>query len=209
MEQNIQYGTPAHAQKILEGLEILYPDAGCALNHLSALELLIAVILSAQCTDVRVNIVTKDLFKKYRSAADYANVSQEELEADIHSTGFYHNKAKNIRECCKILVEKYGGEVPDSMDELVQLPGVGRKTANCVLGTFWGIADGVVVDTHVLRLAQRMGLSEETTPEKVEQDLMRIVPRDKWVKISHQLILHGRNVCMARNPQCEKCLFND
>ena len=209
MEQNIQYGTPAHAQKILEGLEILYPDAGCALNHLSALELLIAVILSAQCTDVRVNIVTKDLFKKYRCAADYANASQEELEADIHSTGFYHNKAKNIRECCKILVEKYGGEVPDSMDELVQLPGVGRKTANCVLGTFWGIADGVVVDTHVLRLAQRMGLSEETTPEKVEQDLMRIVPQDKWVKISHQLILHGRNVCMARNPQCEKCLFND
>jgi endonuclease-3 len=209
MEQNIQYGTPAHAQKILEGLEILYPDAGCALNHLSALQLLIAVILSAQCTDVRVNIVTKDLFKKYRTAADYANASQEELEADIHSTGFYHNKAKNIRECCKILVEKYGGEVPDSMDELVRLPGVGRKTANCVLGTFWGIADGVVVDTHVLRLAQRMGLSEETTPEKVEQDLMRIVPQDKWVKISHQLILHGRNVCMARNPQCEKCLFND
>lgn len=209
MEQNIQYGTPAHAQKILEGLEILYPDAGCALNHLSALQLLIAVILSAQCTDVRVNIVTKDLFKKYRCAADYANASQEELEADIHSTGFYHNKAKNIRECCRILVEKYGGEVPDSMDELVQLPGVGRKTANCVLGTFWGIADGVVVDTHVLRLAQRMGLSEETTPEKVEQDLMRIVPQDKWVKISHQLILHGRNVCMARNPQCEKCLFND
>ncbi|MCR5163073.1 MAG: endonuclease III [Thermoguttaceae bacterium] len=209
MEQNIQYGTPAHAQKILEGLEILYPDAGCALNHLSALQLLVAVILSAQCTDVRVNIVTKDLFKKYRCAADYANASQEELEADIHSTGFYHNKAKNIRECCRILVEKYGGEVPDSMDELVQLPGVGRKTANCVLGTFWGIADGVVVDTHVLRLAQRMGLSEETTPEKVEQDLMRIVPQDKWVKISHQLILHGRNVCMARNPQCEKCLFND
>lgn len=209
MEQNIQYGTPAHAQKILEGLEILYPDAGCALNHLSALQLLIAVILSAQCTDVRVNIVTKDLFKKYRSAADYANASQEELEADIHSTGFYHNKAKNIRECCRILVEKYGGEVPDSMDELVRLPGVGRKTANCVLGTFWGIADGVVVDTHVLRLAQRMGLSEETTPEKVERDLMRIVPQDKWVKISHQLILHGRNVCMARNPQCEKCLFND
>ncbi|MBQ9456802.1 MAG: endonuclease III [Thermoguttaceae bacterium] len=209
MEQNIQYGTPAHAQKILEGLEILYPDAGCALNHLSALQLLIAVILSAQCTDVRVNIVTKDLFKKYRSAADYANASQEELEADIHSTGFYHNKAKNIRECCRILVEKYGGEVPDSMDELVRLPGVGRKTANCVLGTFWGIADGVVVDTHVLRLAQRMGLSEETTPEKVEQDLMRIVPQDKWVKISHQLILHGRNVCMARNPQCEKCLYND
>lgn len=209
MEQNIQYGTPSHAQKILEGLEILYPDAGCALNHLSALQLLIAVILSAQCTDVRVNIVTKDLFKKYRSAADYANASQEELEADIHSTGFYHNKAKNIRECCRILVEKYGGEVPDSMDELVRLPGVGRKTANCVLGTFWGIADGVVVDTHVLRLAQRMGLSEETTPEKVERDLMRIVPRDKWVKISHQMILHGRNVCMARNPQCEKCLFND
>lgn len=209
MEQNIQYGTPAHAQKILEGLEILYPDAGCALNHLSALQLLVAVILSAQCTDVRVNIVTKDLFKKYRCAADYANASQEELEADIHSTGFYHNKAKNIRECCRILVEKYGGEVPDSMDELVQLPGVGRKTANCVLGTFWGIADGVVVDTHVLRLAQRMGLSEETTPEKVERDLMRIVPQDKWVKISHQLILHGRNVCMARNPQCDKCLFND
>jgi len=209
MEQKIQYGTPPHAEKILEGLEILYPDAGCALHHRSALELLISVILSAQCTDVRVNIVTKDLFKKYCSAADFANATQEELEAAIHSTGFYHNKAKNIRECCKILVEKFGGEVPETMEDLVQLPGVGRKTANCVLGTFWGIADGVVVDTHVLRLAQRMGLSTETTPEKVEQDLMRIVPREKWVKVSHQLILHGRNVCMARNPQCEKCIFND
>ena len=132
-----------------------------------------------------------------------------ELENDIHSTGFYRNKAKNIRECCRILDEKFGGEVPDSMEELVQLPGVGRKTANCVLGTFFNIADGVVVDTHVLRLAQRLGLSNETTPEKIEQDLMSIVPREKWVRISHQLILLGRNICAARAPKCEKCPFQE
>lgn len=208
MEQKIKYGTPEHALEICEGLERLYPDADCALNFRTALEMLIAVMLSAQCTDARVNIVTKTLFQKYRSAADFASVSQEELEKDIHSTGFYHNKAKNIRACCRILEEQFGGEVPADMETLVNLPGVGRKTANCVLGTYYGITDGVVVDTHVLRLSQRLGLSEETTPEKVEADLMRIVPREKWVKISHQLVLLGRNVCMARNPKCETCIFN-
>lgn len=208
METNLKYGTAAHAEKICAGLDVLYPEANCALNYRNALELLIAVILSAQCTDVRVNIVTKTLFQKYRSAADFARVSQEELEADIHSTGFYRNKARNIRECCRILDEKFNGEVPPVLEELVQLPGVGRKTANCVLGTHFGLAEGVVVDTHVLRLAQRLGLSENSTPEKVEEDLMRLVPRERWVKISHQLILHGRNVCMARNPKCEGCIFN-
>lgn len=202
------YGSAAHAQKVCECLDTLYPEPGCALHFRNPLELLVAVILSAQCTDARVNIVTQSLFQKYQSAADYANVSQEELEHDIHSTGFYRNKAKNIRECCRILTEKFNGEVPVSMEELVQLPGVGRKTANCVLGTFYGIAEGVVVDTHVLRLSQRLGLSEETTPEKVEQDLMRIVPQDRWVKISHQLILFGRNICTARNPKCAECPFN-
>lgn len=208
MEQNIQYGTAEHARCVCVGLDLLYPDAGCALHFSSALELLVAVILSAQCTDVRVNIVTKTLFQKYRTASDFASASQEELEDDIHSTGFYHNKAKNIRECCRILDEKYGGSVPQEMDALVSLPGVGRKTANCVLGTFYGIADGVVVDTHVLRLSHRLGLSNAVTPEKVEADLMRIVPREKWVKISHQLILLGRSLCTARSPKCENCLFN-
>ncbi|MDO4425292.1 MAG: endonuclease III [Planctomycetia bacterium] len=209
MDAKIQYGTPEHALEVCGILDALYPEPGCALKHQNALELLVAVILSAQCTDARVNIVTESLFKKYRTAADYANVSQEELENDIHSTGFYRNKAKNIRECCRILDEKFGGEVPDSMEELVQLPGVGRKTANCVLGTFFNIADGVVVDTHVLRRAQRLGLSNETTPEKIEQDLMSIVPREKWVRISHQLILLGRNICAARAPKCEKCPFQE
>lgn len=208
MDSNIQYGTAAHARQICAGLDLLYPDASCELIHQSALQILISVILSAQCTDARVNLVTKSLFQKYRTAADFANSTQEELEEAIHSTGFYHNKAKNIRACCRILVEKFNGEVPSTMEELLPLPGVGRKTANCVLGTFFNIADGVVVDTHVLRLSQRLGLSQETTPEKVEQDLMRIVPQDRWVKISHQLILHGRQVCMARNPKCGECLFN-
>lgn len=209
MDAKIQYGTPEHAQAVCEILDGLYPAPECALKHKNALEILVAVILSAQCTDARVNIVTDSLFKKYRTAADYANVSQEELEKDIHSTGFYRNKAKNIRECCRILDEKFGGMVPDSMEELVLLPGVGRKTANCVLGTFFNIADGVVVDTHVLRLAQRLGLSNANTPEKIEQDLMRIVPRERWVRISHQLILLGRNICTARAPKCETCPFRE
>ncbi len=209
MDAKIQYGTPEHAAAVLGILDGLYPNPECALTHKNALELLVAVMLSAQCTDARVNIVTKSLFEKYRTAADYANVSQEELENDIRSTGFYRNKAKNIRECCRILDEKFDGGVPDSMEELVQLPGVGRKTANCVLGVFFNIADGVVVDTHVLRLAQRLGLSTEKTPEKIERDLMQIIPRERWVRISHQLILLGRNICTARAPKCEKCPFQE
>ena len=200
----------ARISEVLARLDEAYgTDVRCYLTHVDAWQLLIAVILSAQCTDARVNMVTPALFEAYPTPEAMGNADVKDVERLIHSVGFYHNKAKNLVECSRVIAEEYGGVVPKDIEELVKLPGVGRKTANCVLGTFWGIADGVVVDTHVLRLAQRMGLSEETTPEKVEQDLMRIVPQDKWVKISHQLILHGRNVCMARNPQCEKCLFND
>ncbi|MDO4585210.1 MAG: endonuclease III [Planctomycetia bacterium] len=201
----MKYGTKNHAKKVCDELERLYPDAGCSLEHYTPLELLVATILSAQCTDARVNLVTPALFQKYPTAEDYALVSQEELENDIRSTGFYHNKAKNIRACCKILAEQYGGEVPPDMEVLVTLPGVGRKTANCVLGAAYGIAEGIVVDTHVQRLSQRIGLTHSTTPEKIEADLIQIVPQNLWIKLSHQLILHGRNVCPARKPRCEQC----
>lgn len=201
-----KYATSAHVQRVITMLDARFPDATCALNWKNPLELLIATILSAQCTDARVNIVVQSLFQKYRTAADYANVPLAELEDDIRSTGFYHNKAKNIQACCRILAEQFNGEVPADMDTLVQLPGIGRKTANCVLGTAYGIAEGVTVDTHVARLAQRMGLSKETTPEKIEADLMKLVPKDRWVKISHQLILHGRGLCPARKPRCAECL---
>ncbi|MDO4575430.1 MAG: endonuclease III [Planctomycetia bacterium] len=201
----MKYGTKAHAKKVCEILDALFPDAGCELRFYSPLELLIATILSAQCTDARVNIVTQDLFQKYKTAQDYATAPLEALENDIHSTGFYHNKAKNIRACCQILVEKYHGEVPKEMDALVALPGVGRKTANCVRGSAFGLADGVVVDTHVSRISQKMGLTQETTPEKIERDLMKIVPQEKWIQISHQMILLGRSVCPARSPKCADC----
>ncbi len=200
-----KYGTKAQALAVISTLEARYPEAGCALHFRSPLQLLVATILSAQCTDVRVNIVTQSLFQKYQTAADFAHVSQETLEKEIHSTGFYRNKAKNIRACCKILVEKYGGQVPAEMETLVTLPGVGRKTANCVLGTGYGLAEGITVDTHVFRLARRIGLSGANTPEKVEADLMKIVPRDKWISVSHLLILHGRQICPARKPKCYEC----
>jgi len=192
------------AKQIFDLLSKEYPDAGCSLRHADPLELLIATILSAQCTDERVNIVTKDLFKKYRSVKDYANAELPELENDIHSTGFYKNKAKNIKNCCSEIIEKHGGKVPKTMEELVKLPGIGRKTANVVLGNAFGVP-GIVVDTHVLRLSQRLGLTRNEDPVKIEFDLMELFPKDGWTQISHQIVYHGRAVCNARKPLCDAC----
>ena len=194
-------------RKIIARLRKQYPDARCSLNHTNALELLVATILSAQCTDERVNIVTADLFRKYSSAKDYVGVDQSELEQDIRSTGFYRNKAKAIQGACKIISERYEGRVPDTMDELLALPGVARKTANVVLGNAFGIASGVVVDTHVGRLSQRLGLTTHEQPEKIERDLMELVPEKDWIDFSHLLIYHGRQVCKARKPLCEECVI--
>jgi endonuclease III len=192
-------------KKIIAALDRVYPGVHCELNHADPLQLLVATILSAQCTDKRVNLVTAELFKKYRSAADYANAPLVELEQAIKSTGFFRNKAKNIRACCRKLVERRGGEVPRTMDELTQLDGVGRKTANVVLGNAFGINAGVVVDTHVARLSHRLGLTGQETPEKIERDLMSLVPRQQWALFSHWLIWHGRRRCAARKPDCLNC----
>ena len=193
------------ASAILAALPKIYPDAHCELNHRNPLELLIATILSAQCTDKRVNLVTAELFKKYRSAADFAAAPLADLEEAVKTTGFFRNKAKNIQACCRQLVEQHGGEVPRSMDELTALAGAGRKTANVVLGNAFGINVGVVVDTHVARLSQRLGLTRETTPEKIEADLMKLVPQAQWTLFSHWLIWHGRRRCDARKPDCTAC----
>lgn len=193
-------------RKVISLLKKEYPGAHCTLNHSNALELLIATILSAQCTDERVNIVTADLFRKYRNCDDYTRVPRTELEEDIRTTGFFRNKAKSIQGTCQILAEQHGGRVPDDMDELLALPGVARKTANVVLGNAFGIASGVVVDTHVTRLAQRLGLTEQTNPEKIERDLMEIVSKKDWVIFSHLLIYHGRRICKARLPLCGECI---
>jgi endonuclease-3 len=182
-----------------------YPDARCALRHSNALELLMATILSAQCTDVRVNLVTKDLFEKYRTAKDYAEADPKELEQAIRSTGFFRNKAKSIRGAAQMIVEKFGGKVPDTMEELLELPGVARKTANVVLGTWFGKASGVVVDTHVHRVSRRLGLTREDDPKKIEQDLMELLPEKEWIDFSHRVIWHGRKVCEARKPRCSEC----
>jgi endonuclease III len=191
---------------ILPILKKLYPDAKCSLDYSNPLELLVATMLSAQCTDVRVNIVTKTLFKKYRSAKDYASISQEELEKDIQSTGFYRNKAKAIRGMAAELIEKYRGAVPRTMEELHGLPGVGRKTANVVLGNAFDIAVGVTVDTHVTRLSNRLGLTKHASDAvKIEKDLMEIVPEGEWTMFSHLMIAHGRSICTARNPKCVEC----
>lgn len=195
-------------KKILGLLKKQYPDVRCALSHKNPLELLIATVLSAQCTDERVNKVTETLFKKYRTAKDYANASLKEFEKDIYSTGFYKNKAKNIISTCNILNKKFHGKVPKDFDELLKLPGVARKTANCVMGTGFGVPSGVVVDTHVSRVTQRLGLTKNTDPNKIEQDLMKIIPQNEWIMFSHRLIWHGRKVCDARKPQCEICMFN-
>ncbi|HEX8565724.1 MAG TPA: endonuclease III [Pyrinomonadaceae bacterium] len=193
------------AMIILDWLKSAYPDAHCALNHSNALELLVATILSAQCTDERVNIVTEQLFRKYRNVEDFAAVAQEELETDIHSTGFFRNKAKNIRAACEMILQEYEGEIPPDMEKLLALPGVARKTANVVLGNAFGIASGVVVDTHVSRVSQRLALTEETVPEKIEKDLMQLIPEEDWVLFSHLLISHGRAICQARKPKCAEC----
>lgn len=191
--------------KILKALQREYPNATCSLNFTTPLELLVATILSAQCTDERVNQVTRDLFKRYKTARDYAEAPQTELEKDIQSTGFYKNKARNIRECCQQLEQRFGGDVPKDIDQLVSLPGVGRKTANVVLGTAYGIPSGIVVDTHVARVSQRLGLTENTNPEKIEQDLMQLIPQDEWIAFSHRVIQHGRKYCTARKPACDEC----
>ncbi len=195
--------------EIIKRLKRAYPDAHCALVHTSPFELLIATILSAQCTDARVNIVTADLFRKYREPDDFLKVSQAELEKDIHSTGFFRNKAKNIQAACKRIIEEYGGTVPQTMDELLTLGGVARKTANVVMGNAFGIASGVVVDTHVSRLSQRIGLTAEKTPEKIERDLEQLVPKKNWVMFPHWMIFHGRQICDARKPKCGECVLED
>ena len=183
-----------------------YPDARCSLNHSNAFELLIATILSAQCTDARVNMVTEDLFRKYRKPEDYLKASEEELQEDIRTTGFFRNKTKSIQGTARALTEEYRGKVPRTMDELLELPGVARKTANVVLGNAFGIHAGVVVDTHVTRLSRRLALTSEKTAEKIEQDLIAIVPKKDWVIFPHLLIAHGRAICKARAPQCAECV---
>jgi endonuclease-3 len=194
--------------KIVELLEKEFPHAQIALNFKNTLELLVATILSAQCTDKKVNTVTETLFKKYRSARDYANANLKELEQEIRSTGFYHNKAKNIKKCCQILVDKYHSQVPRTMEEMLELPGVARKTANIVLQNAYGIVEGIAVDTHVRRVSGRLGLTENEDPDKIEQDLMKLVPKDKWTRITDLLISLGRKVCDAKNPKCEACVLN-
>ncbi len=198
-----------HTKEIIKRLKKEYPDAHCALNHTNAFELLIATILSAQCTDVRVNIVTADLFRKYRTPEDYIKVAQTELEQDIRSAGFYRNKAKNIQAACEKIIKDFNGEIPQTMDELLTLGGVARKTANVVLGNAFGIASGVVVDTHVRRISNRLGLTEQNDPEKIEKDLEKLVPKKDWILFPHLIIWHGRAICKARKPLCEECVLED
>ncbi|MBI4323782.1 MAG: endonuclease III [Chloroflexi bacterium] len=205
MPRKSRQAMSSRAQKILAGLHQAYPDAHCELSYTNPLELLIATILSAQCTDKQVNIVTAELFRKYRSAADYAQAGLVALELDIKRIGLYRNKAKNIVACCRKLVEKHGGEVPRRMEDLVQLDGVGRKTANVVLGNAFSVNEGIVVDTHVVRLSQRLGLTRESRPERIEAALQKIVPQADWTMFSHWLIWHGRRRCSARNPDCAHC----
>jgi endonuclease-3 len=201
----VSSGTKQHAATVAKILGKEFPQARCELDFQTPLQLLIAVILSAQCTDVRVNQVTKSLFHKYPDAAAYAQASLKELERDIQSTGFYHNKAKSIQSCSQALLERYEGDVPEDMEKLVELPGIGRKTANVVLGTAYGIASGIVVDTHVTRVSQRLGLTEEKNPEKIEQDLLGQFPQKEWIALSHRLVHLGRYVCTARKPKCDVC----
>ncbi len=194
-----------HAARVVRRLKATYPQVRCALNFRSPLELLVATILSAQCTDTRVNIVTKDLFKKYPDAKAFAAAKPAELERAIQSTGFFRSKAKSIATTCGQLVEQYAGQVPQDLDALVELRGIGRKTANVVLGTAFGIPTGVVVDTHVGRLSRRLGLTRHADPVKVERDLMALLPKSQWIDFAHRLIAHGRKVCLARRPKCEVC----
>ena len=192
-------------EQIVKLLKRAHPDAHCALNHANAFELLVATILSAQCTDERVNIVTADLFRKYRKPEDYLKVRDIELQQDIKTTGFFRNKTKSIQGACKVLIEEFQGKVPRTMDELLRLPGVARKTANVVLGVAYGIAAGIVVDTHVSRLSHRLGLTKQKDAVKIENDLVQLVPKKDWIIFSHLLIFHGRRACKARRPLCEEC----
>ena len=198
----------ARVKKILATLDKMYPKATCALHHSNAWELLVATILSAQCTDKRVNEVTPGLFKKYPTIRDMASASQAELAQDIRSTGFFNNKSKSLIGAARKILDDFGGEVPRNIDDLLKVPGAARKTANVVLGTAFGIASGVVVDTHVQRIAQRLDLTKNSDPKKIEQDLMKIIPKDKWIIFSHQIILHGRALCIARNPRCAECALD-
>ena len=196
---------PARVAEILKRLDERYPNVKCALHHNSAWELLVATILSAQCTDVRVNMVTPILFKKYPTPAHFAALQPEELEPDIRSTGFFRNKSKSVVGAARKIINDFGGEVPHTMEELLTIPGAARKTANVVLGSWFGIAEGVVVDTHVQRISRRLELTKNEDPRKIEQDLMRVIPRNKWIDFSHQIIHHGRAICIARKPKCAEC----
>jgi endonuclease III len=198
----------ARIATILSILDRMYPNATCALTHSNPWELLVATILSAQCTDKRVNMVTPGLFRKYPSIQDFANAHQSELAGDIRSTGFFNNKSKSVIAAARKILTDFGGEIPRNIEELLTVPGAARKTANVVLGTAFGIASGVVVDTHVQRIARRLDLTKETDPQKIEKDLMKIIPKDKWIRFSHQIILHGRALCVARNPKCAECGLN-
>ncbi len=209
MNKDANVAAKRHAAKIVQRLERAYPRARCSLGFASPLELLVATILSAQCTDQQVNRVAKDLFRKYRSAADFAHAKLADLEKDIQSTGFFRNKAKNIQQCCRQLVESFNGQVPRDLETLVKLPGIGRKTANVILGAAFGTASGVVVDTHVARLSRRLGLSRHKDPVKIERDLMSQLSKKQWIVFSHQMILHGRSTCTARKPNCDECVLAD
>jgi endonuclease-3 len=196
---------PERIQEILKRLDQQYPDVTCALQHKSAWELLVATILSAQATDARVNIVTPEIFKKYPTVEAFAALKPEQLEPDIRSTGFFRNKSKSVVGAAKKIMSDFGGQVPDDMEKLLTLPGVARKTANVVLGTWFGKSEGVVVDTHVHRISRRLELTRNDDPKKIEQDLMKIIPRDRWTLFSHQIIWHGRRLCIARSPKCAEC----
>jgi endonuclease-3 len=198
----------ARLAEILKGLDTLYPNATCALNHSTPWELLVATILSAQCTDKRVNEVTPGLFAKYPTIADFANVNQDELAGDIRSTGFFNNKARSVIGAAKKVLGDFKGEVPRNIDDLLTVPGAARKTANVVLGTAYGVASGVVVDTHVHRVSRRLDLTKKDDPVKIEQDLIKILPQERWILFSHQIIHHGRNLCVARRPRCSECLLD-
>lgn len=206
--QNTDSDDQNRTLKIIELLEKEHRDAKIALNHTNPLELLIATILSAQCTDERVNMVTKTLFKKYRSVEDYARADLKELEQDIRSTGFYRNKARNIKKCCQMILDKFSSQVPKTMEEILELPGVARKTANIVLSNAYGVVEGIAVDTHVRRLSRRFRLTANDNPDKIEQDLMKLVPKSKWMRFTELLIFHGRKTCTAKRPKCETCVVN-
>ncbi len=208
MKRESQAVRRERATQIFDLLQVEYPDARCALEHRDPYELTVATILSAQCTDERVNMVTPELFGRFPDPRSLANADQDELESIIHSTGFFRSKARNLIGMALAVVERHGGRIPETMTDLLKLPGVGRKTANVILGNAFGIAEGVVVDTHVGRLSRRLGLTKESNPEKVERDLKALLPKDRWTLLSHLLIFHGRAVCAARRPRCEACTLS-